>query len=148
MLRTSSQQTLREVSCSRRVCESAYPDLDSSSDPDAKGTFGTWDSLHVFEVATVTGTEGTTSVQSAKYKLSSTVMLTLDRREGGVGPLGNVDLSGSLTRQVRNLVTDSETEETMKVSDAAGHVVNLGRIVEEVESKIRNQLQVRIMAMN
>lgn len=72
-------------------------------------------------------------------------MLTLDRREGGVGPLGNVDLSGSLTRQVRNIVTDPETEETMKVSDAAGHVVNLGRIVEDVESKIRNQLQVRIV---
>lgn len=76
-------------------------DLDSPT-ADSKGTFGTWDSIHVFEVATIAASalgEGP-SVKSAKYKLSSTVMLTLNRHEGKTGPLGNIDLSGSVTRQV------------------------------------------------
>ncbi|WFC98945.1 F-actin-capping protein subunit beta [Malassezia yamatoensis] len=76
--------------------------------------------------------DGPASVKSAKYKFSSTVMLTLNRHQGVESCEGNIDLSGSLSR---------ETEETMKVIDATGHIHNLGRIVEEVESKIRNQLQ-------
>lgn len=72
-------------------------------------------------------------------------MLTLNRHNGLSDPQGNVDLSGSLSRQVRIFLT--QTEETMKVTDAAGHIVNLGRIVEDVESKIRNQLQVRMLSL-
>ena len=80
---------------------------------------GTWDSLHVFEVAT--------AGKTAHYKLNSTVMLTLGSRT-----LGAVDLSGSLSR---------ECDERLRVSDFQGHIANLGRLVEETESRIRNQLQ-------
>ncbi|KAI3620602.1 hypothetical protein CBS9595_002569 [Malassezia furfur] len=110
-------------------------DLEGSADDTAKGTFGSWDSIHVFEVATVpsSGSAGSaTTVKSAKYKLSSTVMLTLNRHDGDAIARKNVDLSGSLSRQ---------TEETMKVTDVTNHIINLGRIIEDVESKIRNQLQ-------
>lgn len=57
----------------------------------------------MIEVATAgagAGAEGTFPLKSAHYSVSSTVMLTLNRHEGGTGPLGNVDMSGSLTRQV------------------------------------------------
>ncbi|WFD36652.1 F-actin-capping protein subunit beta [Malassezia cuniculi] len=80
---------------------------------------GTWDSLHVFEVAT--------AGKTAHYKLNSTVMLTLSSRAQG-----SVDLSGSLSR---------ESDERLRVSDFAGHIANLGRLVEEAEGRIRNQLQ-------
>ena len=30
----------------------------------------------------------------------------------------------------------------MKVTDVTNHIINLGRLIEDVESKIRNQLQV------
>lgn len=81
-------------------------DLDSPT-ADSKGTFGTWDSIHVFEVATIAASalgEGPSPVKSAKYKLSSTVMLTLNRHEGMTGPLGNIDLSGSVSRQVSDSI--------------------------------------------
>lgn len=64
---------------------------------DAEHT-GSWDSLHVFECQE--------RGRSAKYKLTSTVMLVLKSKttsksegEGGKGG-GNVALSGSMTRQV------------------------------------------------
>ncbi|KAI3628782.1 CAP2 [Malassezia furfur] len=109
--------------------------LEGSADATAKGTFGTWDSIHVFEIATVPSSgsaDSSTTVKSAKYKLSSTVMLTLNRHDGGASARKNVDLSGSLSRQM---------EETMKVTDVTNHIINLGRLIEDVESKIRNQLQ-------
>lgn len=80
---------------------------------------GTWDSLHVFEV--------TTAGKMAHYKLNSTVMLTLTSRAHGA-----VDLSGSLSR---------ESDERLRVSDFQSHIVNLGRLVEDAEGRIRNQLQ-------
>ena len=62
---------------------------------------GTWDSLHVFECHE--------RGRSAKYKLTSTVMLVLETKtaakaeikdvEGTTGD-GGVTLSGSMTRQV------------------------------------------------
>lgn len=66
---------------------------------------GSWDSIHVFEVAE--------RGRSAHYKLTSTVMLNLINRLSGemeAGPdgkgegwkhNGDVTLSGSMTRQVR-----------------------------------------------
>ncbi|WFD32272.1 F-actin-capping protein subunit beta [Malassezia sp. CBS 17886] len=115
-----------------------------SPEPHSVGTFGSWDSLHVFEVSTLPAS----GAPSARYKVSSTVMLTLahydvrttNRTEGdakstGAPPNalapGDVDLGGSLTRQ---------TEETLALGDS-GHVANLGRLVEDVENRIRNQLQ-------
>lgn len=68
-------------------------------------------------------------------------MLTLNRHDGDASARKNVDLSGSLSRQVC-LVLLTQTEETMKVTDVANHIINLGRLIEDVEGKIRNQLQV------
>lgn len=50
---------------------------------------GSWDSIHVLEVQE--------SKKTAKYKLTSTVMLNLITEKPATG---NVNLSGSMTRQV------------------------------------------------
>jgi len=55
-------------------------------------------------------------------------MLTLRRSE----VQDYVDMGGNLSRQM---------EDTLKVSDAASHIVNLGHMIEEAENKIRNQIQ-------
>uniref|UniRef100_A0A060TE91 F-actin-capping protein subunit beta n=1 Tax=Blastobotrys adeninivorans TaxID=409370 RepID=A0A060TE91_BLAAD len=82
---------------------------------------GTWDAIHVFEV-------DTTSRKTATYRFTSTVILDLRSASAN---LGNLNLTGSLTRQ---------TERTLPITDESSQVVNIGTIVEEVESKLRNLL--------
>jgi len=82
---------------------------------------GTWDSIHVVEVKD--------SKKNATYKLTSTVMLSIETETDGTG---NVNLSGSLTRQ--------ETKD-FPVNDASPHVTNIGRMVEDMESKLRTTLE-------
>lgn len=65
----------------------------------------------------------------AHYKLTSTVILQL----GSAGEsLGNMNLSGNLTRQV---------EQDMPVENDASHVANVGKLVEDMELKMRNLLR-------
>jgi len=101
---------------------------------------GSWDSIHVFETAE--------RGRQAHYKLTSTVMLQLLTRKGtdnddGKGDTdskgleewkreGEVSLSGSMTRQ---------TEQDWPIHDTASHISNIGRMIEEMEIKMRNQLQ-------
>lgn len=83
---------------------------------------GCWDSIHVFEVAEKT------SGRNAHYKLTSTVMLWLQTSKYNSGTM---NLGGSLTRQV---------ESDAPVSEASPHIANIGRMVEDMENKIRNTL--------
>lgn len=102
---------------------------------------GSWDSIHVFE----TSERG----RQAHYKLTSTVMLQLLTRKGtdndelrkgdtdSKGPEGwkregEVSLSGSMTRQ---------TEQDWPIHETASHISNVGRMIEEMEIKMRNLLQ-------
>lgn len=83
---------------------------------------GCWDSIHVVEV------QEKSSGRSAHYKLTSTSMLWLQtNREGS----GTMNLGGSLTRQI---------EQDAPVSEASPHIANIGRMVEDMENKIRNTL--------
>ncbi|PVF95840.1 putative F-actin capping protein beta subunit [Serendipita vermifera] len=97
--------------------------LYASTAPDGseEDSGGSWQSIHVFE-ASERG-------RSAHYKLTSTVMLELDNKSQGVG---NVNLSGSLTRQ-------NEVDATL--SDPSSHISNMGRMIEDMEIKMRNLLQ-------
>lgn len=83
---------------------------------------GCWDSIHVVEV-----TEKS-SGRSAHYKLTSTSMLWLQTNKVGSGTM---NLGGSLTRQI---------EQDSPVSEASPHIANIGKMVEEMENKIRNTL--------
>ncbi|KAL1304019.1 hypothetical protein AAFC00_000460 [Neodothiora populina] len=80
-----------------------------------------WDSIHVLEV----NERGRT----AKYKLTSTVILSLGNSSEA---LGDLDLSGNMTRQV---------EQDLPVDGDEAHVANVGRMVEDMELKMRNLLQ-------
>jgi len=46
--------------------------------------------------------------------------------------LGDLDLSGNMTRQV---------EQDLPVEDDGSHIANIGRLVEDMELKMRNLLQ-------
>ncbi|KAI8373159.1 F-actin-capping protein subunit beta [Radiomyces spectabilis] len=82
---------------------------------------GAWDSIHVFEVQE--------RGRNAHYKLTSTVMLYMITNNDD---LGNMNLSGSMTRQ---------SEQDYPVDDPSAHVANIGRMVEDMESKMRNSLR-------
>lgn len=45
--------------------------------------------------------------------------------------LGTLDLSGNLTRQ---------SQQTLSISDESSHVVNIGSMIEDMESKLRSVL--------
>eukprot|EP00245_Coleochaete_scutata_P012101 TRINITY_DN4643_c0_g2_i1.p1 TRINITY_DN4643_c0_g2~~TRINITY_DN4643_c0_g2_i1.p1 ORF type:complete len:298 (+),score=47.69 TRINITY_DN4643_c0_g2_i1:70-894(+) len=80
---------------------------------------GLWDIIHVIEV-------GEEEEGVAHYTLTSTVMLSLLADELMIG---SMQLAGNITRQV---------DATMDLKD--GHISNMGRMVEEIEGKLRNSL--------
>ncbi|KAJ3566083.1 hypothetical protein NP233_g7225 [Leucocoprinus birnbaumii] len=110
---------------------------------------GSWDSIHVFE--------SSERGRQAHYKLTSTIMLQLTTHqaseEGGENEKkvaaaanpgntkykdiqfkcsGEVTLSGSMTRQL---------EQDWPIHDQSSHITNTGRMIEEMEIKMRNSLQ-------
>lgn len=84
---------------------------------------GGWDSIHVFEAID--------RARTAHYKLTSTVILRLSTESEA---LGEMDLSGNMTRQI---------EQDMPVQDDSSHIVNVGKLVEDMELKMRNLLRTR-----
>lgn len=80
---------------------------------------GAWDAIHVIEV-------GPEEEGMAHYRLTSTVMLSLTTDNDSSGTFS---LSGSIRRQM-----------DMDLSVAEGHLCNMGRMIEEMESKLRNSL--------
>ncbi|KKA27134.1 hypothetical protein TD95_000395 [Thielaviopsis punctulata] len=94
--------------------------LKKSSTPGTSAE-GVWDSIHVFEAIE----RGRTT----HYKLTSTVILSL---VSSTAALGDMDLSGNMTRQV---------EMDFPVDTDESHIANVGRLVEDMELKMRNMLQ-------
>lgn len=86
---------------------------------------GAWDSIHVFEAID--------RARTAHYKLTSTVILRLSTKNDA---LGDMDLSGNMTRQI---------EQDMPVSDDTSHVRNVGKLVEDMETKMRNLLRMNTL---
>jgi len=90
--------------------------------------------------------------RQAHYKLTSTIMLQLITHRGSIDNSsdakesvtwthdGEVSLSGSMTRQVCFTVCAVRGAVT-NVQDATSHVQNVGRMVEDMEIKMRNLLQ-------
>lgn len=93
----------------------------TASTPSDGASSGVWDSIHVFEASE----RGRTT----NYRLTSTVILSLATKGAA---LGEVDLSGNMTRQV---------EQDMPVENDESHIANIGRLVEDMELKMRNLLQ-------
>ncbi|KAF2869462.1 F-actin-capping protein subunit beta [Massariosphaeria phaeospora] len=82
---------------------------------------GSWDSIHVFDAQD--------RARTAHYKLTSTVILSLGTDSA---ELGGLDLSGNMVRQI---------EQDLAVDDDTSHVANIGKLVEDMELKMRNLLQ-------
>ncbi|KAF5874310.1 putative f-actin capping protein beta subunit protein [Botrytis fragariae] len=89
--------------------------------PSSSNSAGSWDSIHVFEAVD--------RARTAHYKLTSTVILSLSTNGN---ELGEMDLSGNMTRQI---------EADLPIQDDAEHIANIGRLVEDMELKMRNLLQ-------
>ncbi|KAL0955047.1 hypothetical protein HGRIS_003965 [Hohenbuehelia grisea] len=105
---------------------------------------GSWDSIHVFE----TVERG----RAAHYKLTSTIMLHLVSHRESDGDtdgkpgfqdsekktgqdrkrVGEINISGSMTRQ---------TEQDFPLQDSSSHIVNTGRLIEDIEFKMRGLLR-------
>ena len=82
---------------------------------------GCWDSIHVIEVKEP-------SQGMASYKLTTTVMLSVTVPQAGAG---DVNLSGGLTRQA---------SKSCKLDKFNTHIVNMGKMVEEMEINLRTSL--------
>lgn len=93
---------------------------DSSSG--VKNQKGSWDSIHVVEV------QEKSSGRLAHYKLTSTAMLWLqtDNMDFGI-----MNLGGSITKQ---------TESDMSLNESSPHIANIGRMIEEMENRIRSTM--------
>ena len=84
---------------------------------------GCWDSIHVVEV------QEKQNGRAAHYKLTSTVMLWLQTHKTQSGMM---NLGGSLTRQQESNINN--------ITDFSQHIINIGRMVEDMENKIRQTL--------
>lgn len=82
-----------------------------------------WDSIHVVEVEQQKGTG------EATFSMTSTVLLDLN---GDFQGIDEFKLNGSLTRQ---------HESTARISDDSGFVSAIGRLVEDMEGRMRSNLQ-------
>jgi capping protein beta len=89
----------------------------------SKNIKGCWDSIHVVEV------QEKQNGRSAHYKLTSTVMLWLQTHKTMSGMM---NLGGSLTRQQQG--------EQQQITDFSQHIIHIGKMVEEMENKIRQTL--------
>ncbi|WBW73711.1 F-actin capping protein beta subunit Acp2 [Schizosaccharomyces osmophilus] len=85
-----------------------------------------WDSIHVFECLPTSETD------VFDYRLTSTIILYLGSDQHSSLVSGALNLSGHLTRQ---------TSQRMPASEQDGEVGNIGRLVEEMETRMRNFLQ-------
>ncbi|KAI1176194.1 F-actin-capping protein subunit beta [Nemania sp. FL0916] len=86
---------------------------------------GTWDSIHVFEAID--------RGRSTQYNLTSTVILSLATANTNTNAgLGDMDLSGNMTRQIEiELAAENDEQQ----------IANIGKLVEDMELKMRNLLQ-------
>jgi capping protein beta len=85
---------------------------------------GNWDSIHVVQIVPLAGSK------KAAYTVTSTVMLTMTTEKGNAG---NVLLSGSLTRKAK--------EKQFEVNNDDDHIVNMGKLIEDIEISIRGEIE-------
>ena len=75
--------------------------------------------------------------KSAHYKLTSTVILHLAHNSGSKDD--TMSLAGSMTRQLESTLALASSGGALGTD--ASHVVNIGKLVEDMEGKMRNLLQ-------
>lgn len=92
-----------------------------------EGESGSWNSINVVEVTDKPGGGAVLAPGQFQYKLTTTVMLTLNETV--------TNLSGSLTRQkISNLPNPKD--------DLSVHISNMGTMIEEMEGRLRSTVDV------
>ncbi|KAJ3534996.1 hypothetical protein NM688_g7042 [Phlebia brevispora] len=87
---------------------------------------GSWDSIHVFEAAE--------RGRQAHYKLTSTIMLSMVHR-GAKVPKDEKE------KEKIEATRDGDTEQDHPLQEQTSHITNIGRMIEDMEIKMRNLLQ-------
>jgi capping protein beta len=113
------------------ACFLIHKDVEGASTSASKKELesGWWDSIHVFEVSESATAATVKKATNYDYKLTTTVMVSMGQKNDKIG---EVDLSGSMTQQ---------TNATLPVNDATPHIANLGKLLEDMELKIRNNIE-------
>merc|ERR1712060_266603 len=94
---------------------------------DLAGFKGHWSSVHVFEV---TATE---EKNEFSYKLTSTVLVSMPMQVKG---LGDIDLSGSVTKQAQKTATLQSYAD-----DKQSHLEIMGPMLEDLELDLRGTIE-------
>jgi len=100
---------------------------DAQGDKDLQGFKGAWSSVHVFEV------KNQSQKDTYEYRLTSTVLVSLPLQLKG---LGDIDLSGSVTKQASKTAT-LKSYGDLKQS----HVEIMGEMLEDLELDLRNTIE-------
>lgn len=91
-----------------------------------------WDSVHVVEV-------NSQSATSFEYKLTSTIILDLGKQDDKSDA---ITLAGNLNRQLSRTIEIPEFSSLSSAQKQEAHVANLGTIIEDLESQMRNMLEI------
>ncbi|CAI4402493.1 BFH_collapsed_G0027140.mRNA.1.CDS.1 [Saccharomyces cerevisiae] len=91
-----------------------------------------WDSIHVFEVTT-----SPSSPDSFNYRVTTTIILHLDKTKTDQN--SHMMLSGNLTRQTEKDIAIDMSRPLDVIFTS--HVANLGSLIEDIESQMRNLLE-------
>eukprot|EP01083_Nonionella_stella_P076796 209426_1 len=100
---------------------------DAKGSKELAGFKGNWSSVHVFEV------NGSGSKDSYNYKLTSTVLVSMPMKVKG---LGDIDLSGSVTKQAQKTATLQSFAD-----DKQSHLEIMGPMLEELELDLRGTIE-------
>lgn len=92
---------------------------------DSETSASYWDSIHIIDVLKASESDVFT------YTVTSTIILSMDEQDLDEESF-DLNLSGNLTRQIKK---------SLSAKDNIGHITNIGTLVEDIESKLRNLIQ-------
>jgi len=101
---------------------------EAQGDKDLQGFKGTWSSVHVFEV------KNQSQKDTFEYRLTSTVLVSMPLQLKG---LGDIDLSGSLSKQASKTATLKSFGSDLKQS----HMEIMGEMLEDLELDLRSTIE-------
>jgi len=90
---------------------------------------GFWNSIHVVDIGPII--EGT-----AKYKLTTTLLLSMQVGSSTGEGSNEIQIAGSLTKQVEKTCA----VQSSCADDETGHILNIGQMIEEIETEMRSNM--------
>jgi len=100
---------------------------EAQADKDLPGFKGSWSSVHVFEV------KNQSQKDTYEYRLTSTVLVSMPLQVKG---LGDIDLSGSVTKQATKTATLKSFGDSKQ-----SHLEIMGEMLEDLELDLRSTIE-------